>query len=191
MKKLLKNTNFLLLLGSVIIAIVMSLVYFLGVMPKPVAGEKEITLKINYADNSYEYVLTTDETTVLGVLEQYNDIYDLKLVTKDSEYGAFITSLKGVLQDETKGYYYTYTLNGGYASSISTQTISDGDVLEFKYSYTEYDENWNVVSDTLKGKGEQDGYVRTAIILFSIAGVILVAGLAQFVVAKIKERKDA
>lgn len=190
MKKLLKNTKLLLLLGSIVVAVVMSLVYVFGVMPKPVAGEKEITLKINYADNAYEYTLTTDEETVLEVLQEYNEIYDLKLVTQDSQYGAFITSLKGVDQDETKGYYYSYSLNGGYALGVSTQTIEDGDILEFRYSYTEYDENWNVVSDTLMGKGETESYVKTAIILFSIAGVILIAGVAYFVVAKIKEGKN-
>ena len=69
------------------------------------------------------------------------------------------------------------------------QTVKDGDVITFKYLYTEYDENWNVVSETLKGKGATASYVKTAIILFSIAGVVLVAGVAYFVVSKIKENK--
>ena len=190
MKNLLKNTKLLLLLGSIVIAVIMSLVYVLGVMPKPVQGEKDVTLKIVYADNSYEYSLSTDKETVLEVLKEYNDIYDLKLVTKDSPYGEFITSLKGVMQDETNGYYYTYTLNGDYALGVSTQTIKDGDEIEFRYLFTEYDENWNIVGETLKGKGTTDAHVKTAVILFSIAGVILVSGVAYFIVAKIKEKKN-
>ena len=167
----------------------MALVYFIGVMPKPVSGEKDLSLKIVYADNSYEYSLSTDKETVLEVLQEYNEIYDLELITQDSEWGAFIVSLKGVQQDDVNGYYYTYTLNGEYADGISIQTINDGDVLEFKYLYTEYDENWNVLSQTLKGKGVTASYVKTAIILFSIAGVVLVAGVAYFIVSKIKEEK--
>lgn len=189
MKKILKNTKLLLLLGSILVAVIMSLVYLLGVMPKPVQGEKDITLEIVYADNSYKYSLSTDKETVLEVLQEYNDIYDLQLITQDGDFGEFIISLKGVEQDEVNGYYYTYTLNDGYANGISMQTVKDGDVITFKYLYTEYDENWNVVSETLKGKGATASYVKTAIILFSIAGVVLVAGVAYFVVSKIKENK--
>lgn len=190
MKKLLKNTKLLLLIASIIVAITMALIYVFAVMPKGVEGEKNITLKINYAENQYAYNLTTDKETVLDVLQEYNDVYDLKLVTEDSEYGAFIVSLKGVEQDTEKGYYYSYTLNGGYALGISTQTIKDGDVLEFRYSYTEYDENWNIVSDTLMGKGETASYVKTFVIMISIAGVILIAGVAYFIVCKIREKRD-
>lgn len=191
MKKLLKNTKLLLLIASVLVAVTMSLIYVFAVKPKPIEGEKQITLKIFYADNSYEYSLSTDKETVLEVLKEYNDIYDFMLVTEIGPYGEFITSLKGVGQDESKGYYYSYTLNGGYANGISIQTIQDGDVLEFKYSFTEYDSDWNVISDTLMGKGETAGYIKTAIVLFSIAGVILVAGVAYFIVLKIKEKKNA
>ena len=189
MKNLLKNTKLLLLLGSIVIAVIMSLVYVLGVMPKPVQGEKDVTLKIVYADNSYEYSLSTDKETVLEVLKEYDDIYDLQLVTENGVYGEFITSLKGVSQDEDNGYYYTYSLNGGYAEGISVQTIKDGDVLEFKYTHTVYDSDWNVVSDTLVGKGETAKYTKTAIILFSIAGIVLIAGATYFIVSKIKEKK--
>ncbi|MBE5743716.1 MAG: DUF4430 domain-containing protein [Clostridiales bacterium] len=191
MKKLLKNTKLLLLIASIIVAIAMALIYVFAVMPKGVEGEKNITLKINYAENQYAYNLTTDKETVFEVLTEYNEIYDLKLVTDDTGYGAFITSMKGVSQDVEKGYYYSYTLNGAYApNGISTQTIKDGDVLEFRYSYTEYDENWNIVSDTLMGKGETAGYIKTLVIMISIAGVILIAGVAYFVVCKIREKRD-
>lgn len=191
MKKLLKNTKLLLLIVSIVVAIAMALIYVFAVMPKGVEGQKNITLKINYAENQYVYNLTTDKETVFEVLTEYNEIYDLKLVTEDTGYGAFITSMKGVSQDVEKGYYYSYALNGGYALGISTQTISDGDEIEFRYSYIEYDENWNVISDTLIGKGETAGYIKTLIIMISIASVILVSSVAYFVVCKIRERKDA
>ncbi len=190
MKKLLKNTKLLLLIASIVVAIAMALIYVFAVMPKGVEGQKNITLKINYAENQYVYNLTTDKETVFEVLTEYNEIYDLKLVTDDTGYGAFITSMKGVSQDVEKGYYYSYALNGGYALGISSQTISDGDEIEFRYSYIEYDENWNVISDTLIGKGETAGYIKTLIIMISIASVILVSSVAFFVVCKIRERKD-
>ena len=189
MKKLLKNTKLLLLIGSIAVALVMVLVYVFAVMPKPVEGAKTVTLKIKYAENDYEYELSTDKLTVLEVLKEYDDIYDLQLVTENGVYGEFITSLKGVSQDEDNGYYYTYSLNGGYAEGISVQTIKDGDVLEFKYTHTVYDSDWNVVSDTLVGKGETAKYTKTAIILFSIAGIVLIAGATYFIVSKIKEKK--
>lgn len=188
MKNLFKNTKIVVLLSTIVVALITVLAYLLFIMPKPVVGEKNLTLKINYSENNYEYSLTTNGDTVIDVLNQYNDIYELKLVTESSAYGEFITSLKGVRQDEEKGYYYTYTLNGGYADGISTQTVKDGDVLEFNYVCTVYDENWNVVSQTFGGKGETASYVKIAIIAFSIAGVILVAGVCYFLVQYFNEK---
>ena len=151
----------------VLVAAIMAVCYFSFFMPKAVSGDKNVTLKINYAENNYEYKLSTNGNTVLELLEEYNDIYNLGLVTENSSYGAYITSLKGVSQDNEKGYYYSYTLNGGYADGISIQTIKDGDVIVFNYSHTVYDENWNVLSDNLMGKGETATYIKVAIILFT------------------------
>lgn len=192
MKKLLKNANFWLLIASIVVAVVMALVYFLAVMPKPIQGEKTVTLKINYAENSYEYSLSSDKETVLELLKEYDEIYNFGLITQDSQYGEFITSMKGVSQDEEKGYYYSYTLNGGYALGVSTQTIKDGDVLEFRYSYTEYDSDWNVVGETLIGKGDTAiaNHIKVAIIIFSIAGVLLIAGVTNFIVSKINKKRE-
>ncbi len=189
MKKLLKNKNLWLLVATIVVAIAMTLVYVFAFMPKGVKGEKSVTLKIEYAENSYEYSLSTDKETVLELLKEYDDIYDLELVTEDGEYGAFITSMKGVEQNKEKAYYYSYTLNDGYASGISTQTINDGDVLVFKYSYTQYDKDWNIISDTLMGKGATADYVKTAIVIFSIVGVLLVAGISYFVVSLVNKKR--
>ena len=191
MKKLFKKPELIAVIASVIVAIVMAIVYFAAVAPKPVQGEKTVTLNIVYAENEYSYSLSTDAETVEDLLKEYNDVYDLQVVIEESEWGAFITSMKGVAQDEVNGYYYTYTLNDGYANGISIQTIADGDVLEFEYLYTEYDENWNVISTELGGKGNTASYVKAAIIMFSIAGVLVLAAGAWAIVKLVLSKKDA
>ncbi|MBQ9827592.1 MAG: DUF4430 domain-containing protein, partial [Lachnospiraceae bacterium] len=56
---------------------------------------------------------------------------DLEVVTEDSDYGPFITSIKGLAQGDN--YYWNYYVNGGYAEvGISQQEIKDGDVYTFK-----------------------------------------------------------
>ena len=189
MKKLLKKPEIVAVIASVIVAIIVAIVYFAAVMPKPIEGSKAVTLNIVYAENSYSYDLTTDAETVEELLEEYNDVYDLQVIIEESEWGSFILSMKGVAQDEVNGYYYTYDLNDGYANGISIQTIADGDVITFKYLYTEYDENWNVVSTALGGKGATASYIKLAVIMFSIAGVLVVAA-AAWALVKVFKKND-
>lgn len=190
MKKLLKKPELLAVIASVIVAIIVAIVYFAAIAPKPVQGEKNVTLNIVYAENEYSYNLSTDSETVEDLLKEYNEVYDLEVVVEESEWGAFIKSMKGVEQDDVNGYYYTYTLNGGYANGISIQTIADGDVIEFQYLHTEYDENWEIVSSNLGGKGSVAAYVKAAVIMFSIVGVLVVLSAAWLVV-KLINKKNA
>jgi hypothetical protein len=169
MKNLFKSAKFIFLVATVVLSAVIIAVYFFLIAPKNVGGDKEITLEINYLENSYAYTITTDKETVLEMLIEYNDVYDLQLQTQGGAYGEFITSLKGVSQDEKNGYYYVYTLNHGYASGISTQTIKDGDVIIFDYCHQVYDENFNLISSSLKGKGQTANYVITGVIMLLTA----------------------
>lgn len=190
MKKLLKKPELIAVIASVIVAIAVAIVYFVAIAPKPVQGEKSVTLNISYAENEFNYQISTDAETVEELLLEQNDALGLELIVEQSEWGAFIKSMKGVEQDDVNGYYYTYTLNGDFANGISIQTIVDGDVISFEYLHTEYGENWEILSTELGGKGNTAPYVKTAVIMFSIVGVLVVLSVAWLVV-KLINKKNA
>lgn len=76
----------------------------------------------------YDRKIETEETTLLKALEK---IDDLKVKTEDSQYGAFITSLKDIKQEDN--YYWNYYVNGDYATvGISSYNIKENDKLEFR-----------------------------------------------------------
>lgn len=178
-------------LGAVLVAVLMLLLYFTAFAPKKTEGEKEVTVKICYADNNFTYNVKTNAQTVEELLKEVDEVYGLELNIEEGFYGSYITSMKGVSQNEEKGYYYTYTVSGvEFASGISTQTFKGGDVIEFRYEYTEYDESYNVISTTLIGKGNTAKYVKAEIIIISIACVLAFSGIAYGVAVLIKGRKN-
>ena len=188
-----KNFYKKLIVGFSIILVSICLVgaYFLFLAPKTQEGEKDVSVKITYAENSFSYDVKTDSTTVLELLKEMDKEYELLLETESSAYGEFITSLKGVKQDEEKGYYYVYTIKGlDFASGVSTQTIKDGDVIEFKYLQTVYDENWNEISSELKGKGKIASYEITKIVLILISSILCLSGISYLVVSLINRKKN-
>ena len=165
--------------------------YYAFLAPKAQKGEKNITVKIVYAENEFSYNVNTNKETVLELLKEMDKTYELLLETEDSSYGEFITSLKGVKQDEVKGYYYVYTIKGvDFASGASTQTIKDGDVIEFKYLYTLYDENWQEISSDLKGKGKTASYEITKVIFICVSLILCLAGILYLVVNFINRNKN-
>lgn len=185
------------------VAAVMLIVYG-ATLPKTDNGQKNLTLEIKYEDKTYTYEgLTTDKGTVLEFLEEYNDYLDLSLVTEDSVYGAYITSMKNTAQNDEKGYYYTYKIDGEYALlGVSQQSLTKEDgsyvsVITFEYGIQNYDENFNTLSTTL-AKGGDDSRTATpvstqAIVLIAVGAVVAlaaVAGAVKLIIAKAKKSKD-
>lgn len=178
--------------AAIVIALVTTIVYFVCVMPRPVEGNKTLSLTIEYANTKYEYDdLKTDTGTVLEFLREYDEILDLGLVTESGMYGEFITALKETPQDESKGYYYTYTVNDGYADGISTQTIKDGDKIVFKYEHSVYDENWNLISsDLIDGKPNNESSFDIKYVLIPLICLLFAYGIVFLIVTLVKHNKN-
>ena len=175
---------------AVIVAITMAVIYATCFAPKKIDGEKSVSVEIVYQENSFKYDVDTNAQTVYELLVEIDEVYDIKLVCEDSMYGKFIKSLKGVSQNEEEGIYYTYTIEGlDFANGISVQTINDGDIITFKYTKETYDENWNLISSKLQGKGNVDLYVTYGVVFASIIGVLVALAIAYGVVAIIKSKK--
>lgn len=183
--------NFLIPIVAISIAVVMALVYFAFIVPHKNSGDKTITVEIVYEENSFSYDVKTDKETVYELLVETDETYNLQLQCEEGAYGQYITSLKGVKQDDTNGYYYVYTIKGlDFAMGISTQTIKDGDVITFKYVSEVYDENWNLVSQTLKGKGDTDNYVKVGVVFACVCGVLVMLAVALCVVKMVNKNNE-
>lgn len=152
-------------------------------------GEKTVTLKIKYANFEYTYenLDASDVNTVLELLEKYNDQLDLGLKYTTDNMGAFITELKGTPNNNQKGYFYTYTINGHFADGISIQTLSDGDIIEFKYLFEEWQEvdgEWLLKeSKLINGK-----YDKTFIFALIVPSVIIIVAVLYILNTFIKSK---
>lgn len=197
-KKIKFSTSKFLVVTVVLLVIVFMLTgYFLFVKPQPTKGEKEITLKIEYKDETFKYNVSTNTTTVLEFLKEQDKMLNLRIEYKTSEYGEFIVSMMDKDEDSVGGFYYTYTIDGlDFANGISIQTIKDKDVITFQYKSTIYDDNWNEVSSTL-GSGGTNPLTSKDIWLIVILSVslLLILGAVGFIIRDLiyqaKKRKFA
>jgi len=92
----------------------------------------KIAVTINVFDkdgtNIYEQNIETDKKYLIDVLK---DIPELKLVTEDSEYGAYITSIMDISQGDN--YYWTYYIGEEYATiGVSSCKIEEGKIYNLK-----------------------------------------------------------
>ncbi len=117
------------------------LVVLLGAMifkPKEVQGDKEITVIVMEQDSIlFDETISTD-ATILGAL--LDEVESLEMVTEDSSFGRFITSLVGKEQgDISTGPWWLYSsennevcLQMGYCPGIDEVSIQDGDIFTFE-----------------------------------------------------------
>ena len=100
--------------------------------------ESTINIVINdYAKNEiYNEEIKTDKTRLIDVLKEL----DIELKYEDGQYGAYITSIKGLEQkDDKKGmYYWGYYVDDAYATTgVSSCNVEDGKKYTFNYEYYE------------------------------------------------------
>lgn len=93
-----------------------------------------VTLVIEYNGlkeaETFEDVGMPEDSTVMDLLNEKTDV-----VTEDSDYGKMVVSINGVAHDANENLWWTYTLNGEYASAgAETQLLSDGDVVKWTLS---------------------------------------------------------
>ena len=92
-----------------------------------VAKEKQITITVSIAPEGQEA-----QSKTLKVAEKANLMEVLKANYKIEEKSGLITSIDGVAQDESKGLYWMYKINGEMAPKGAAETtVQDGDTIEF------------------------------------------------------------
>lgn len=100
--------------------------------------ESNIRIAINdYEKNEiYNQEIKTEKTKLIDVLEEL----DIDLKCESGQYGAYITSIKGLEQKEDdKGvYYWSYYVDDTYATTgVSACNVEDGKKYTFNYEYYE------------------------------------------------------
>lgn len=103
-----------------------------------VVGENNKTVTISVYnkenENIYKENVNTDKQYLIEVLEENKD---LDVITEDSQYGKYITSIKGI--EQGNNYYWSYYIDGTYAEvGVSSCEIEDGKTYEFKIESMNY-----------------------------------------------------
>ncbi|RZN46752.1 DUF4430 domain-containing protein [archaeon] len=93
-----------------------------------------VTLIVEYNGlkeaETFEDVGMPENSTVLDLLMEKTDV-----VTEDSDYGKMVISINDIAQDAGENLWWTYTMNGEYASAgAEAQLLSDGDVVKWTLS---------------------------------------------------------
>lgn len=84
--------------------------------------------------NIFTKQINTDKEYLIDVLK---DINELKLVTEDSQYGEYITSVMEINQDEK--YYWSYYINEDYATvGVSSCKVEEGKNYRLKLEEIKY-----------------------------------------------------
>lgn len=120
---------------KIIIASAAAALVFIGVIvaayilwyPKPVQGEKHITVEIVFADNQTKSIpIDTSAQFLRGALDEQ------KLIAGDEgEYGLFVKTVDGITADAGKEQWWCFTKGGGsLATSVDQTPIADGDAFE-------------------------------------------------------------
>ena len=115
---------------------------FLAMLMLLISCSNTVESNINIVINDYEKnvlfdeEIKTEKTKLIDVLEEL----DIDLEYEDGQYGAYITSIKGVEQkeDDNGVYYWSYYVDDTYATNgVSACNIEDGKKYTFNYEYFE------------------------------------------------------
>lgn len=99
-------------------------------------SKKTIAISIynKESENIYKENINTDKQYLIEVLDENKD---LDIITEDSQYGKYITSIKGIEQGDN--YYWSYYIDGEYAKvGVSNCKIEDGKTYDFKIESMNY-----------------------------------------------------
>lgn len=97
---------------------------------------KTITISIYNKENEniYKENVNTDKQYLIEVLENNKN---LEIKTEDSQYGKYITSIKGIEQGDN--YYWSYYIDGAYAEvGVSSCEVENNKTYDFKIEKFEY-----------------------------------------------------
>lgn len=126
---------------SFVVVITIAIVATIGIIRNNtnsnIANTKvNVTINVFDKENSNIYNKSI-ETNKEYLLEILNDTEELNVVTEDSQYGAYITSIMGIEQGDN--YYWSYYIDSEYASvGVSNCEVEDGKTYDFKIEKFEY-----------------------------------------------------
>lgn len=123
-----------------IIAIVLSVVVVAGIgvglyfyfsdrdTPKPVDGEKAVTINVIANGQTETFTAKTQEVYLRGLLEQMELIEGV-----ESDYGLYVQKVNGIAADESLEQWWKFSLNGEMLQTgVETALFSDGDVVDIE-----------------------------------------------------------
>ena len=93
-------------------------------------NEKTVTITVSNKENQevFNENLETNSNYLLEILEETED---LNVVTESGPYGAYITSINGIVQGDN--FYWTYYIDNEYATTgVSTCEVEEGKTYSFK-----------------------------------------------------------
>ena len=99
-------------------------------------NKKTITISIYNKENEniYNENIDTDKQYLFEII---NEKEELQVVSEDSQYGKYITSIMGIEQGDN--YYWSYYIDGQYAEvGVSNCKIENGKTYEFKIENMNY-----------------------------------------------------
>jgi len=134
MKKRSKLIGPVIAILAVAFLIAAMIIVYINNKPATVKGSKNVLIKVIGPDEeTYEYRIFTD-AEYLGDALRENDL----VKGETSEYGFFITEIKGIVADSTKNEYWMLTKKGEYVNTgVDLTPVYDGD--EFEFTFTKFD----------------------------------------------------
>lgn len=121
---------------SIFILVVLAMLMILMSCSNTVESTVNIVINDYEKTEIYSEEIKTDKTKLIDVLKEL----DIDLKYEDGQYGAYITSIKGLEQkeDDNGMYYWSYYVDDSYATEgVSSCDIEDGKKYTFNYEYYE------------------------------------------------------
>ena len=125
------------IIATIAIILVIGIVaVVVGANNKNNENKKTVTISVYDKEqkNIYKKNVNTDKKYLIEVLEENKD---LNIKAEDSQYGKYITSIKGIEQGDN--YYWSYYIDGAYAEvGVSSCEIEEGKTYDFKIESMNY-----------------------------------------------------
>jgi len=124
------------IIATFVVALIMTIMMITYTMYKQpsIKGSKSVIVRVIVPeeDKKYEYQVYTDAEYLGEALRETNFIKG-----ENSQYGFYVTEVKGIAADSSKNQYWMLTKKGEYVNTGVDQTpVYDGD--EFEFTLTTY-----------------------------------------------------
>lgn len=124
------------IIATFVVALILTIMMITYTMNRPttIKGSKSVIVRVIVPeeDKKYDFQVYTDAQYLGQALKETNFIKG-----EDSQYGFYVTEVKGIAADSSKNQYWMLTKKGEYVNTGVDQTpVYDGD--EFEFTLTTY-----------------------------------------------------